>query len=320
MHIGGPILLIIVILVVQEAEGGGVVKQRVHPDIDHMTRVKIDGNAPLEARARDAEILQTGVDEVIDHLIYAAARLQKVGVRQQVAHGLRVFGQTEEVCLLLGGLALSAAVRAFAVLELALRPEGFAGGAVHAGIFALVDIALLIHLLKDLLDRFDMVVIRRADKAVVGDVHQLPQVEHALLARDDIVHELLRGDAGSLGARLDLLPVLVRAGQEHDIVAAQTLIARHRVGRYGAVGVPDVQLIRGVVDRGGDIKFRFTGIAHKKSLFSRICRYYITQTEKVQRFAGFFGAADGKKRTMAGGMPIKRIVVLMLLRLRFAMT
>ena len=88
-----------------------------------------------------------------------------------------------------------------------------------------------------------MVFVRGADEAVIGDVHQLPQIEHAALTLDDLVDELLRCDAGLLGAVLDLLAVLVRAGQEHHVIAAQALIARHGIRGYGAVGVADVELI-----------------------------------------------------------------------------
>ena len=75
MHIGRPEVLVIVILIVHEAQGSGIVKQRIHPDIDHMTRIKIHGNAPGKAGTRYTQVLQTGIDKVIDHLIDAAARL-----------------------------------------------------------------------------------------------------------------------------------------------------------------------------------------------------------------------------------------------------
>ena len=63
------------------------------------------------------------------------------------------------------------------------------------------------------------------------------------LALDDVIDELLRRNAGLLGLALDLLAVLVGAGQEHDVVALQPLVAGHGVGSHGAVGVADVQLI-----------------------------------------------------------------------------
>ena len=99
-----------------------------------------------------------------------------------------------------------------------------------------------------------MVVVGGADEAVIGDVHQLPQIQHAALAGDDLVHKLLGGDAGLLGLVLNLLAVLVGAGQKQHIIAAQALIAGHGVGGHSAVGVADVELIAGVVDRGRDIK------------------------------------------------------------------
>ena len=165
-----------------------------------------------------------------------------------------VLAQTEEVGLLLGVLDLTAAVGALAVHQLALSPEGLTGLAVLTYILTLVDVALLVHLLKNLLDGGDMVVVGGADETVVGDVHQLPQIQNSPLAGDDLVHELLGGDAGLLGLVLDLLAVLVGAGQKQHIIAAQALIAGHGVGGHGAVGVADVQLVAGVIDRGSDIK------------------------------------------------------------------
>ena len=125
--------------------------------------------------------------------------------------------------------------------------------------------------MEDLLNGGDVVIVGRADEAVIGNVHQLPEVEHALRAGDDVIDELLRRDAGGLRLFLDLLAVLVGAGQEHDVAALEPLVARHRVGRHRAVGMADVQLCRGVIDRRRDVKFLLTGIAHSIPL-SRRCR------------------------------------------------
>ena len=73
--IGGPIAVEIVILVVIQAQSGGVVEQGVHPDVHHMAGVKVHGDAPAEAGTADAQILQTGLDEVIHHLVDAGAGL-----------------------------------------------------------------------------------------------------------------------------------------------------------------------------------------------------------------------------------------------------
>ena len=99
-----------------------------------------------------------------------------------------------------------------------------------------------------------MVVVGGADEPVIGDVHEPPQVQHALLPGDDVVHKLLGGDAGLAGLVLNLLAMLVRACEEHDVVALETLVPRHGVSGHGAVGVADVELVRGIVDGGGHIK------------------------------------------------------------------
>ena len=85
-----------------------------------------------------------------------------------------------------------------------------------------------------------MIVVRRADEAVVGDVHQLPQRAHAAGAFDDVVHELLGRDAGGLRLLFDLLAVLVRAGQEHDVKPAQPFITGHRIACNGCIGMADM--------------------------------------------------------------------------------
>ena len=163
---------------------------------------------------------------------------------------------------------LAAAVGALAVLELALGPERLARRAVFALVRAFVNVTVFIHFAENLLDCRDMIIVRRADETVVGDVHQLPQIENALLARDDVVDKLLRRDAGCLCLFFDLLTVLVGAGQEHDVVALQAFVARHRVGRDGAVGMTDVKLCRRIVNRRCDIKGFLTGIAHGNFLLS----------------------------------------------------
>ena len=250
----GPVFRIVVVFFVLIAERRDIVGQRVEPDIDHVLRVERDGDTPRERRAGHTEVFKARIDEVFDHLVDAGARLQIVGVDEQIAHAIRVFGQAEEIGFLLRVVNLAAAVRAFAVLQLRFGPEALARRAVFALVRALIDVALVIHLLEDALDGFDMIVVGRADETVVRDVHQLPEVEDALFPADDLVHELLRGHARGLGLLFDLLAVLVRAGEEHHVLAAQPVIARDRVGRDGGIGVADVELCRRIIDRCCNIK------------------------------------------------------------------
>ena len=259
VHVRGPVFIEIVVLVVLVAERGRVVEKRIDPNVYDVAGVKVHGHAPGKARAGYAEILQAAlaVEEVVHHLVHAAGRFQELAAEQQLSHTVGVLAQTEEVGLLLGVFDLAAAVGAAAVHKLALGPEALARRAVHAGVLALIDIAVVVHFAEDALDAPDMVIVRGADEAVVGDVHQLPEIEHALLAGNDLIDKLLRRDAGGFGLVLDLLAVLVGAGEEHHVIAAQTLVAGDRVACDGAVGVADVELRGGIVDRRGDIKGRF---------------------------------------------------------------
>ena len=120
-----------------------------------------------------------------------------------------------------------------------------------AGVLALVDVALLVELGEDLLAGLHVVVVGGADEAVVADVHQLPQV---LDGGDDLIDVLLRSHAGVGGLVLNLLAVLVGAGQEHDVAALHPLEACQRVAGHGGVAVADVQLVAGVIDRCGDVE------------------------------------------------------------------
>ena len=165
-----------------------------------------------------------------------------------------VFAHTEEIAFLLHGFHGAAAVRAAldAVLfhHLGGGPEGFAGGAVHAFVSALVDVALLIERAENFLNDLFVPLLGGADEIVVLDLHQLPQF---LGVSHDFVHVRLGRHALFSGLALDLLAVLVGAGEEVSIIAGQALEPGHGVGGHGGVGVADVHVARGIVDGGGDV-------------------------------------------------------------------
>ena len=192
-----------------------------------------------------------------------APGLQEVGLGEELPHLGGVLAGPEEIGLLLGGLDLPAAVGALAVLELALGPEGLAGGAVQALVGALVDVALLVHGAEDGLHGLQVGLVGGADEAVIGDVHELPQVLDALGGLHDGVHELLGGDPGLFGLVLDLLAVLVGAGEEDHVGAPHSLIPGHDVRGHGAVGMADVEPAGRIIDGGGDKEFLFTRFAHR---------------------------------------------------------
>ena len=97
VHVRRPVFLIILVFFVHKAERRGIVEQRIDPDVDHMTRIKIDRHAPGEAGTGNAEIFEARIDEVVDHFVDAGLRLQIIRRRQQFAHAARIFGEAEEI-------------------------------------------------------------------------------------------------------------------------------------------------------------------------------------------------------------------------------
>ena len=53
---------------------------------------------------------------------------------------------------------------------------------------------------------------------------------------------------------LDLLAVLIDAGEEENLLAFQAMIARNDVGQNFLVGMADVGRAVGVIDRGCDVE------------------------------------------------------------------
>ena len=115
---------------------------------------------------------------------------------------------------------------------------------------ALIDIALIIELFENLLNSRDVPLIRGADKIIMADVHQLPELADSL---NDAVHIFLGFHTGVFRHALDFLAMLVCSCQEHDIVAGLSFETRKRVRRNGGIGMPDMQLVARVVDGRRDV-------------------------------------------------------------------
>ena len=254
VNVGGPELVVVAVFLVAVAQRGDVVAQGVHPHIHGVLGVKGNGNAPGHGSAGHAGVLQALLDEG-DHLVLAAFRLDELRVLLiPLQQTVGVLAGLEEVGFLLGLVHIAAAVGALSVLQLAVGPEALAGLAVMALVHALVNVALVVQRGEDLLAALHMVIIGGADEPVIADVQQFPQVLHAAGAFHNVVHILLGGHAGRGGLILNLLAVLVGAGEEHHLFALQPLEAGQRIAGHGGVAVADVQLIAGIVNGGGDVE------------------------------------------------------------------
>ena len=234
---------------------GEVVDERVHPYVYDMAVVKGNGHAPLERGTGDAEILAAGQEEVVQHLIRPGYGLYEIGVLPYMLNKARsVLRNAEEIRLLLRELCLPSAVGADAAgfLQLGLRPERLALGAVMPLVLGAVDIALIVELLEYLLNALHVVLVGSPYKAVVGNIHELPQL---FKAGGDPVGIFLRSAAGLCGIALYLLTVLIRSREEKDVMPRHSLEPREGVRIDRAVGMPDVRIGARVVDGSGDVIF-----------------------------------------------------------------
>ena len=226
-----------------------------------MSFIKVDRNAPREARSGYAKILKSGLDEVVDHLVDSGLRVKEVLllVEQEFLELRSKLRELEEVSLFRSVRYFPSAVRAFAVNKLALRPERLAGCAVLALVFALVDIACVIEFLEDLLNGLDVIIVSRSDVTVIGDSECSPELLEVV---DDSVNISLGCNAFLFCLLLYLLAMLVSTGQEHYVIALHSLHSRDAVACDRRVAVSDVRIARRIVDRCRNVKLLALGVSH----------------------------------------------------------
>ncbi len=251
-----PAVLQLGLVVRAVAQGGEVVDEGVDPHVGDVLGVEGQGHAPVEGGAADGEVVHAALHKAHD-LVAADFRADELGVGLVVGDQLVAeLAQLEEPVLLLDGLHGAAAVGAAAVDEVVFVEEGLAGGAVEALVGVLVEVAVVIEGLQELLDAGDVALLGGADEVVVGDVEVAPE----LLELGELAVAPLLGGHAVLGCGLrDLLAVLVEAGEEVHVLAVEAVEAGDGVCRDSGVGGSDVGLAVDVVDGGGDVE---RGLAH----------------------------------------------------------
>ena len=193
-----------------------------------------------------------GLLQEAEDLVPPRRGLHEIGVRPYVVdQPLLMLAHAEEVVLLrdLGDGPL--AVGAGPLLEVLFGPEALVGDTVPSVVRVLVDLAPVVQVLEDSLDNPDVALLGGADEVIVGDAELLPEF---LKADHHTVAVFLRSDAGRRGRLFHLLPVLVDAGEEEDLLSPEPVKARQAVGDDGGVGVPEVGDVVYVVDRRRDVK------------------------------------------------------------------
>ena len=238
------------------ADAGDIVAECVKPHIDNMAGCEIYRNAPCEGASGDAQILQSGQQEVVHHLVLAGYGLDELRVRVDVLdQAVGVFLHLEEVSVFLGLMHFAAADGAILLIHYLGRcVERLALSAVHSLIITKIDIALVVQLLEDLLYLALMVFICCADEAVVGSVDEVPE---SLDLSCHFVYEFLGSLAGCRRSGLDLLTVLVTAGLEMHVIAVRFLVSCDAVSQNDLIRISDMRLAGCVCDRCCNVIFPF---------------------------------------------------------------
>ena len=96
-----------------------------------------------------------------------------------------------------------------------------------------------------------MPCLGRPDEIVVGDVQHRQNVAE-LLCRP--IGEHRRRQTSLLRRSLDLLAVLIRAGQEEDVVTHQAMRACDRIGHHRRIRVAEMRFRVDVIDRRADVE------------------------------------------------------------------
>src|ERR671936_92151 len=96
-----------------------------------------------------------------------------------------------------------------------------------------------------------MTIFGGADEVVILNSHAVPK---SAIGGCDLVHELFRRQSGGRGGALDLLPVLVGAGEEQGFNSQRAMPACDGVACNCGVSVSNVWTRVHVVNRGGDVE------------------------------------------------------------------
>ena len=273
-----PVFAVKLVVFRSVAQSGNIIAQRVNPDIYGVLVVKVHRNAPFDAGPAHAQILEAGTQEVGQHLVSPFCRLDKVRMGLNIVdQPVLVFAHFEEIAFFLHGLAGPSAVRAdfHAVLfhQLGGRPETFTGRTVHSFILRLVNISLFIELAEDFLHNFDMPLLGGADKVVVLNVHEFPQI---LRLSHDFIHIFNGRYTGFCCLLLNLLAVFVRTGQKIRVIALHLLEPGHGIGCHGCVGVADGHVAGRIINRRSDVEGLFA-LTHGSFLQLLVKRAVATQ-------------------------------------------
>ena len=250
VHVGRPEFVVLARVGRAVSQSGDVVRQRVEPDIDHMLWVIRHRNAPRKGAAADREIAQAALHEG-EHFITTRLGSDEFGLLGVKLDKAILKGREfEKIILLFNGFGGAAAFGAGRARANRIHIE-LVRDAVLAGVVALVNETGILDALPQSLHALLMARRGGADVIVVTQPHAVPQRAEF---GGDLIGKLLRRFARCLRRPLDLLPMLVSAGEEPCVVTQHAVPAGNCVARNRGIGVPDVGMRIDVINRSRDVE------------------------------------------------------------------
>ena len=117
-----------------------------------MVGIKINRYSPFERGTAHAQVLKSGLDEVVEHFLFSLLGINKgLVVFNEFFQQFLIFRQSEEIRFFLCRFNFSATVGTFSVYKLAFGPKRLTRCAIHTLVCSFVYIALIIELFKYLL-------------------------------------------------------------------------------------------------------------------------------------------------------------------------
>ena len=236
------------------SEGRDVVRERVVPDVHHLRRIAGHRNAPAARpgdRARNAEIFEPAGDECPRLLMSRLGNHAERARVEQRREPVGVAGEPEEVVVFVDDLGSDVVLGASPVCELVGGDEALAPHAVEATVRTAVDVASRHACFPEAPGAIDVTRIRRRPDEIV-----VPDVERARERPEDSgvsIDERAHGNARALGGEHVRQAVLVGAGEQADVGAAQPVIARDRVRLHQLEREAEMRLRVDEGNRGRDV-------------------------------------------------------------------
>ena len=124
VDISGPVFFELRIIIRAISKGSDVVGKGVYPNIYNMFIIKSNGNTPVECCTAYAEVLKTGLKEVVYHFILSCLGLDKFRMLLNVFDkSVLIFRKSEEIAFFFKSFYLTSTVRAFSVNKLYICVE-----------------------------------------------------------------------------------------------------------------------------------------------------------------------------------------------------